>query len=64
MPIKDVVPDPPTTFVRNDSQTTKTQVAFSWSAPANDGGDVVVDYLIEIDENNTGSFVQDATGIT
>ena len=55
MPIADVEPDAPTSFVRNDAMTSKSQVAFSWSAPAVDGGDTVIDYAIEMDTNDSGS---------
>ena len=56
MPIADIVPDPPTTFVRDEVLTTKTQVAFSWTAPVFDGGDTVVDYAIEMDDDNDGVY--------
>jgi hypothetical protein len=39
-------PDPPISFVRNDALTTKTQVAFSWSSPPDNGGSAVLDYTI------------------
>ena len=56
MPIADTEPNPPTNFLKNDVDTTKTQVAFTWSAPANDGGNTVIDYAIEMDENNDGVY--------
>ena len=58
------VPNPPTSFIRNSVSTTKTQVAFSWSSPTSNGGSVVRDYSIEIDDNNDGSFTLVASGIT
>ena len=64
MPIADVVPDPPTTFVRDELSTTKTQVAFSWSAPVIDGGDTVIDYAIEMDDDNDDVYTEIATGVT
>ena len=64
MPIADVEPDAPTSFVRNDAMTSKSQVAFSWSAPAVDGGDTVIDYAIEMDTNDSGSYTEVATGVT
>ena len=64
MPIADVSPDPPNSFIRNDASTTKTQIAFSWSAPMNDGGDTVVDYAIEMDTSNSGTFVEKASGVS
>ena len=64
MPIADVAPDPPTSFVRIDESTTQTQVAFHWHAPANDGGDTVIDYAIEMDANNDNSYTEVATGVT
>ena len=59
-----ISPDEPTSFVRNESLTTKTQVAFSWSAPSEDGGSTVIDYSIEMDDNNSGSYTEIATGVT
>ena len=64
MPIADVRPDPPTTFIRNEVLTTKSQVAFSWNAPAFDGGDTIIDYAIEMDDNNDNSFTEVETGVT
>ena len=64
MPIADVQPDPPTSFLRNDATTSKTQVSFSWSAPANDGGDTVIDYAIEMDANDDGNFSEVESGVT
>ena len=58
------VPNPPTSFVRNNFLTTKSQVAFSWTAPTSNGGSLVKDYSIEMDENNDGSFILVASGIT
>ena len=56
MPIAPVKPDPPTTLVRDEGLTTKTQVSFTWSAPANDGGSIVIDYAIEMDNTNDGIY--------
>ena len=58
------VPYPPTSFVRNNLLTTKSQVAFSWSVPTSNGGSVVKDYSVEMDDNNDGSFTLVASGIT
>ena len=58
------VPNPPTSFVRNNLLTTKSQVAFSWTAPTMNGGSVVRDYSVEMDDNNDGSFSLVASGIT
>ena len=64
MPIADVAPDPPTTFVRDELSTTKTQVAFSWTAPVVDGGNTVIDYSIEMDHDNDDVYIEIATGVT
>ena len=64
MPIADVAPDPPTTFVRDEVSTTKTQVAFSWTAPIIDGGDTVIDYSIDMDHDNDDVYIEIATGVT
>ena len=50
--------------MRNDALTTKTQVAFSWSAPPDDGGSTVLDYSIEMDDNDDGAYDSVATGVT
>ena len=57
-------PDVPTSFLRNESSTTKTQVAFSWNAPSDNGGSSVIDYAIEMDSNNSGSYTEVSTSIT
>ena len=44
-----VVPDVPTTLTRDNINTTKTQVAFTWLAPADNGGIAVIDYSIQWD---------------
>ena len=43
-----VKPDPPHSIVRDDALTTKTQIAFSWSYPLDDGSNTVTDYRIYI----------------
>ena len=63
MPIADVAPDPPTTFVRDEVSTTKSQVSFSWTAPVIDGGDTVIDYAIEMDSDNDDVYEEVATGV-
>ena len=57
-------PDEPTTFVRDENLTTKTQVAFSWSPPSNTGALPLIDYEIEMDDNNDGVYTQVASGVT
>ena len=52
MPIAPIAPDPPINFVRNEESTTKTQVAFSWSAPASDGGSPIIDYSVFMDDDD------------
>jgi hypothetical protein len=39
----------PTAITRDDVNTSKTQVAFTWTNPATNGGSVVLDYLITWD---------------
>ena len=64
MPIADVEPGAPTALTRNDAFTTKTQVSFEWTAPANDGGDAIIDYKVEMDDKNDGVFSIVATGVS
>jgi hypothetical protein len=40
------VPDTPTGLTRDNSNTSKTLVAFTWSVPAQTGGVAVIDYSI------------------
>ncbi len=44
------VPYPPIAFTRNDTNTSRTQIAFSWTAPANNGGSTVTGYEIKWDQ--------------
>ena len=63
MPIADVIPDPPTDFIRNEGQTTKSQVAFSWIAPVSDGGNTVIDYTIQMDDDNDDIYTEVDSGV-
>ena len=45
-----------TTLARDDLNTSQTQVAFTWSAPASNGGSAVIDYTIMWDQG-TGTYV-------
>ena len=42
-----IIPDEPINFERDEGLTSKTQVAFTWSAPSDNGGSAVIDYAIE-----------------
>ena len=44
--LKSKVPDAPASLTRNDSLTTTTEVAFSWDAPTDNGGEEVIDYTV------------------
>ena len=57
-------PDPPTSFVRDEINTSKTQVAFSWSPPPDDGGSPVLHYTVEMDDNFDDVYDTVATEIT
>ena len=56
------VPNPPTSFIRNNLLTTKSQVAFSWTAPTSNGGSSVSEYSIERMDND--SYILVTTGLT
>ena len=45
-----------TSLARDDVNTSQTQVAFTWSAPASNGGSAVIDYTIMWDQG-TGTYV-------
>ena len=57
------VPQAPTALTRDDANTSKTQVAFTWSAPTDNGGVAVIDYSISWDQG-TSTYVSLATGVT
>lgn len=57
-------PNAPSGFVRDNNLTTKTQVAFSWSPPTSDNGSPILDYTVEMDDNNDGFFTVIASGVT
>lgn len=57
------LPDKPITFVRDDTLTTKSQVSFSWNAPPSDGGSSILDYEVEMDDNNDNVYTVVATGL-
>ena len=44
--LKPKVPDAPASLTRNDELTNTKVVAFSWDAPSDDGGEVVIDYSV------------------
>ena len=52
-----------TSITRDEVNTSKTQVAFTWTSPASSGGSAVIDYTIMWDQG-TGTYVQAASGIT
>lgn len=56
-------PDPPVNLTRDQANTSKTQVAITWSAGPSNGGSVVIDYTIFWDQG-INSYVQAASGIT
>ena len=39
-------PGLPTGLIRDEVNTSKTQVAFTWTLPASNGGSAVIDYTI------------------
>ena len=53
----------PTSLTRDNVNTTKTQVAFTWLAPADNGGIAIIDYSILWDQG-TSTYVSLATGVT
>lgn len=57
------LPDPPVNLTRDQVNTSKTQVAITWSAGPSNGGSVVIDYTIFWDQG-INSFVQATSGIT
>ena len=57
------VPQAPSALTRDDANTSKTQVAFTWSAPTDNGGVAVIDYSISWDQG-TSTYVSLATGVT
>ena len=44
--LKPKVHDAPASLTRDDSLTDTTEVAFSWDAPSDDGGEAVIDYTV------------------
>ena len=52
-----------TTIIRDEVNTSKTQVAFTWTSPASSGGSAVIDYTIMWDQG-TGTYIQAAAGVT
>ena len=63
MPLSYTVPGVPTSLTRDDVNTSKTKVSFSWLAPVDNGGSVVLDYSIEWD-GGLGTYGLAASGIT
>jgi hypothetical protein len=43
-------PDPPTDLTEDYSQRTPTVLAFTWVEPVFTGGDVIIDYRVNIAE--------------
>ena len=57
-------PDAPVSFLRDEVNTSKTQVAFSWSAPPDNGGSPIIDYAVDMDDNNDGVYEEVASAVT
>jgi hypothetical protein len=57
------VPSAPQSLLRDDISTSTSQIKFTWSAPASNGGSPVIDYSIEWD-NGTSTFTTLASGVT
>ena len=53
----------PTALTRDETNTSSTQVVFTWTAPTTTGGAPVLDYTIQWDQG-TGTYVQVQSGIT
>ena len=51
-----LVPDAPVSLTNDPTVTTDTQIRFTWSAGASDGGNAVIDYAVYYDQG-TDSFV-------
>jgi len=62
IPIPPTVPDAPTSLTKVSAS--KTQISLSWSAPANNGGTAVLDYVVEMDDNNDDVYSEVATGVS
>ena len=62
IPTDSTVPDPPTSLTRATT-TSQTSLTFTWTAPANNGGQPLIDYAVYWDQG-TGSFVELETSIT
>jgi hypothetical protein len=56
-------PDPPTDLTEDYSQRTPTVLAFTWTPPVFTGGDVILDYRVNIAEQG-GAYSILAAGIT
>ena len=57
------IPGVVTAITRDEVNTSKTQVAFTWTAPTSTGGSAVIDYTIMWDQG-TGTYIQVAAGVT
>jgi len=44
-----LVPDAPINVINYAAGTTQSQISFTWSPAANDGGESVIDYTISYD---------------
>ena len=59
IPIPPTEPDAPTSLVKDSA--TKTQIIFSWSAPVSNGGSVILDYSIDMDDAEVETGVTSTT---
>jgi len=58
-----VVPDAPTNVLRDEVQTTTSQIGLTWTDGANNGGSQIIDYRVSFDQG-TGNWIVLQTGIT
>jgi hypothetical protein len=59
-----LVPDAPTNLLKTVETSSKTQISFTWDAPASDGGETIIDYRVSYNQATSTYVVLESVADT